>query len=181
MSVPWGPVDVWAHLGHFKTPAHVINGQLEYAPLISRCPLLLFSSLPHLGHRCRQRHRRCDCHVLVGQMPALHVNSIAVHLSTSTCIFPCCCDSPVIHSFSAKNIMTDVFGSALPHIVGGGFAAGYVAALSGINMTGPLQPDARKNGPIRIQRPPDRPQRLSCCNLRAPCPENRSPGLGGCV
>ena len=42
----------------------------------------------------------------------------------------------LLHLSSAKNIMTDVFGSALPHIVGGGFAAGYVAALSGINMTG---------------------------------------------
>ncbi|EGD82660.1 MFS permease [Salpingoeca rosetta] len=38
----------------------------------------------------------------------------------------------------AKNIMTDVFGSALPHIVTGTFAAGYVAALSGINMVGRL-------------------------------------------
>lgn len=38
----------------------------------------------------------------------------------------------------AKNIMTDVFGSALPHIVTGTFAAGYVAALSGVNMLGRL-------------------------------------------
>ena len=36
----------------------------------------------------------------------------------------------------AKNIMTDVFGSALPGLVGAGFATGYVAALSGSNMVG---------------------------------------------
>jgi hypothetical protein len=38
----------------------------------------------------------------------------------------------------AKTIMSDVFGAALPAIVTGGFAAGYVAALSGVNMLGML-------------------------------------------
>ena len=30
----------------------------------------------------------------------------------------------------AKNMMGDIFGAALPHIVTGGFAAGFVMALS---------------------------------------------------
>ena len=38
----------------------------------------------------------------------------------------------------AKTIMSDVFGAALPTIVTGSFAAGYVAALSGVNMAGRL-------------------------------------------
>lgn len=38
----------------------------------------------------------------------------------------------------AKTIMSDTFGTALPTIVTGGFAAGYVAALSGVNMVGRL-------------------------------------------
>lgn len=36
----------------------------------------------------------------------------------------------------AKTIMSDVFGSVLPAVVHGGFAAAYVAALSGSNMAG---------------------------------------------
>jgi hypothetical protein len=72
--------------------------------------------------------------------------------------------------------MTDVFGSALPHIVGGGFAAGYVAALSGINMTGLFQLDASKNERIPSASPV-RPQRQ---NTR-PLSQNRSSGLGSCV
>ena len=38
----------------------------------------------------------------------------------------------------AKTLMNDIFGSALPLIVTGGFAATYVAALSGSNMIGRL-------------------------------------------
>ncbi len=34
--------------------------------------------------------------------------------------------------------MADVFGTALPAIVNGSFAAAYVAALSGVNMLGEM-------------------------------------------
>ena len=38
----------------------------------------------------------------------------------------------------AKTLMNDTFGTALPAVVGGGFAASYVAALSAANMLGRL-------------------------------------------
>lgn len=39
---------------------------------------------------------------------------------------------------SAKTLMNDCFGAALPHLVTGAFAGSYVAALSAANMFGRL-------------------------------------------